>query len=130
LVYRGEVMKSRGVSGFGVIIIIIVLIIIGYVVYQIGRLQFSYGSIKNKVEDAAKMGTAQTDAMIIEGLIKDAAEVKVQLNLAYDTIIIDRGIRDSFRIYLTYNDSSNIFGVYTYYKHFVIDVVKPIKVRF
>lgn len=119
--------QPKGISGFGIIVIIIVLLIIAYVAYQIGRLQFSYGSIKGKVENAAEMGPAQSDDVIINSLLSDAAEAKVQL--IPDSIVIDHNIPDSFRIYVAYDDSSNIFGL-SYRRHFVIDMVKPIKVRF
>lgn len=119
--------RPKGISGFGIILIIILVLIIGYVAYQLGRVQFTYGSIKGKIENAAEMGSAQSDGEIINNLIKDAAEAKVQL--IPEQIFLDHTISDSFRIYVEYDDSSKVFGV-TFHRHFVIDVVKPIKVRF
>ncbi|MEO0122763.1 MAG: hypothetical protein ABIL69_02020 [candidate division WOR-3 bacterium] len=118
---------SKGISGFGIIFLIILLLLIGYVGYQIFRIQFTYSAAKNKVEDAVKIGPLRTDADIMSDLLSELKEIKLQLNPAYDTIIIDRTIPDSFRIYVAYNDSSNIFGFYTYYRHLVIDVIMPIK---
>ncbi|MEO0135985.1 MAG: hypothetical protein ABIL40_04130 [candidate division WOR-3 bacterium] len=121
---------SRGISGFGIIFLILFLIVLGYVGYQIFRIQFTYSAAKNKVEDAVKMGPLRSDAEILNDLIAEFKEIKLQLNPAYDTIYIDRSIPDSFRIYVAYNDSSNIFGFYTYYRHLVIDVIMPIRAGF
>uniref|UniRef100_A0A7C4TDV1 DUF4845 domain-containing protein n=1 Tax=candidate division WOR-3 bacterium TaxID=2052148 RepID=A0A7C4TDV1_UNCW3 len=119
-------MKSPGISGFGIIFIIILLLLIGYVGYQVFRIQFTYSAIKSKVEDAVEMGSLRNDAEIMNELLGEFEEAKVHLDPAYDTIYIDRSIPDSFRIFVAYNDSSNIFG-YIYRRHLVIDVVMPIK---
>jgi len=120
-------MKNKGISGIGIIIILVVVILIGYVAYQIGRLQFSYGAIKGKVENSAEIGLAQTDGYIIQDIIATAADQKVIL--MPDQVFIDHSIRDSMRIFLEYDDSSSILGIYYYKKHFKIDVVKPMKLR-
>ncbi|MGQ9535073.1 MAG: hypothetical protein ACUVTF_07565 [bacterium] len=119
--------NSKGISGFGIIFIIILILIVGYVGYQIFRIQFTYSAAKNKVEDAVKLGPLRNDAEILNDLLNDFKEIKLQLNPAYDTIFIDRTIPDSFRIYCAYNDSSNIFGFYTYSRHLVIDVILPVR---
>lgn len=118
---------SKGISGFGVIIIIILLLIVGYGGYQIFRIQFTYSAAKNKVEDAVRLGPLRPDAEILNDLISEFKEIKLELDLAYDTIFIDRTIPDSFRIYCAYNDSSKILGFYTYSRHLVIDVIMPIR---
>ncbi len=118
---------SKGISGFGVIFLIILLLLIVYVGYQIFRIQFTYSAVKSKVEDAVKIGPLRSDADIINDLLAELKELKLQLNPAYDTIIIDRTIPDSFRIYVAYNDSSNLFGLYTYSRHLVIDVIMPVR---
>jgi len=118
---------SKGISGFGIIFLIIFLLLIGYVGYQIFRIQFTYSAAKNKVEDAVKIGPLRSDAEIINDLLSELREIKLHLNPAYDTIVIDRTIPDSFRIYVAYNDSSNIFGFYTYSRHLVIDVIMPVR---
>lgn len=119
-------MNSRGISGFGIIFIIIVLLVIGYVGYQIFRIQFTYSAVKSKVEDAVELGPLRSDADIINELLKDFEEMNVHLDPAYDTIYIDRGIPDSFRIYVAYNDSSSIFG-YMVRRHLIVDVIMPIR---
>ncbi len=118
---------SKGISGFSVIFLIILLLLIGYIGYQIFRIQFTYSAAKNKVEDAVKIGPLKPDAEIINDLLAEFREIKLQLNPQYDTIVIDRTIPDSFRIYVAYNDSSNIFGFYTYSRHLVIDVIMPVR---
>lgn len=118
---------SKGISGFGVILLILLLLLIGYVGYQIFRIQFTYSAAKSKVEDAVKIGPLRTDAEIMNDLLAEFKEIKLQLNPAYDTIFIDRSIPDSFRIFVAYNDSSNIFGIYTYTRHLVIDVIMPVR---
>ncbi|MEO0095542.1 MAG: hypothetical protein ABIL46_06500 [candidate division WOR-3 bacterium] len=118
---------SKGISGFGVIFLIILLLLIGYIGYQIFRIQFTYSAAKNKVEDAVRIGPLRSDAEIMNDLLAEFKEIKLKLNPAYDTIYIDRTITDSFRIYVAYNDSSNIFGFYTYTRHLVIDVILPIR---
>lgn len=114
-------------SGIGVIILIIVVLLIGYIAYMIGRLQFTYGAIKGKAENSAEIGLAQADEVIIRELIETAKDQKV--DLIPEQIFVDHSIKDSMRIYIEYDDSSNIFGIYTYKKHFKIDIVKPMKVR-
>lgn len=120
-------MKNKGISGIGVIIIIVVVILIGYIAYQIGRLQFTYGAIKGKAENSAEIGLAQTDGFIIQDIIETAKNQKVIL--MPDQVFIDHTIRDSMRIFLEYDDSSSIFGIYYFKKHFKIDVVRPMKLR-
>lgn len=118
---------SKGISGFGIIFIIILLLLVGYVGYQIFRIQFTYFAAKNKVEDSVRLGPVRPDAEVLNDLLSEFKEIKLQLDPAYDTIFIDRTIPDSFRIYCAYNDSSKIFGFYTYSRHLVIDVIMPIK---
>lgn len=121
-------MKSRGVSGFGAILILLILLIVGYSTYKIAKVHFTHTSLGGKVEAAAKLGYTMTDEDIVKRLMADAQELKVELNP--DSIFIDRDIPDSIRIYVAYRDSSDIFGIYTYTRHLVIDKVEPIKVRF
>lgn len=121
------IKNSKGISGFGIIFIIVLILIVGYVSYQIFRIQFTYSAAKNKVEDAVKLGPLRSDAEILNDLLSELKEIQIQLDPAYDTIFIDRTIPDSFRIYCAYNDSSNIFGFYTYTRHLVIDVIMPIR---
>lgn len=118
-------MNHKGISGIGVIIIIIIILLIGYVAYQIGRPQFTYGAIKGKAENAAELGTAQSDDYTRQELIETARDQKVIL--LPEQILIDRSLQDSLRIYIEYDDSSSVLGIYTYRKHFVIDVIKRMK---
>ncbi len=119
---------SRGISGFGVIVVIIILLLVGYIGYQVGRVHFSYGSISEKVENTVRIGPVQNDDMIREELINSAAEIRV--NLHPERIWIDHSIRDSFRIYIEYDDSSSIFGVFTYSRKFVVDKIAPIQLNY
>lgn len=116
---------KRGISGFGVIILIIVLLIIGYVAYQIGRVHFSYRAITEQVETAVRTGAAVSDYEIVDVLVRSAKEAKIELDP--DSIFIDHSIPDSFRIYVAYDDSSDIFGVFYYKRHLVIDKIEPLK---
>lgn len=119
---------SKGISGFGVIILIIILLVIGYTGYQVARVHFSYGKISEKVENTVRIGPVQNDDMIREELIKSGAETKVLL--ISENIWIDHSIPDSFRIYVEYEDSSSIFGVFTYNRKFIIDKVAPIQINY
>jgi len=120
-------MKNKGISGIGIIIILVVILVFGYIAYQIGRLQFTYGAIKGRAENSAEIGLAQADEVIIRDLIETAKDQKVVL--IPEQIFVDHSLKDSMRIYLEYDDSSNVFGIYTYKKHFKIDVVKAMKLR-
>lgn len=119
---------SRGISGFGVIILIIILLVIGYTGYQVARVHFNYGTISEKVETTVRIGPVQNDDMIREELIKSAEETNVLL--IPDNIWIDHSIPDSFRIYIEYEDSSSIFGVFTYNRKFIIDKVAAIQINY
>ncbi len=121
-------MRSRGVSGFGVILTLLILLIIGYSAYKVGQVHFTHGSLAGKVETAAQLAYTMTDEDIVMRLIEDAREAKVELNP--DSIFIDRSIPDSVRIYVAYADSSDILGIFTYKRHLTIDKIEPIKVRF
>jgi len=121
-------MRSRGVSGFGVILTLLILLMIGYSAYKIGQVHFTHGSLSGKVETAAKLAYTMADEDIVKRLIEDAREANVVLNP--DSIFIDHSIPDSVRIYVTYADSSDILGIYTYKRHLIIDKIEPIKVRF
>lgn len=123
-----RVTMSKGISGFGVIILIIILLVIGYTGYQVARVHFSYGKISEKVENTVRIGPVQNDDMIREELIKSGAETKVLL--ISENIWIDHSIPDSFRIYVEYEDSSSIFGVFTYNRKFIIDKVAPIQINY
>ncbi len=118
-------MNNRGISGFGAIVLIIVLLIIGYTAYQIGRVHFTHGSISGKVENAARVGNTMSDEEIVTQLLREAKENRV--TLSPDSIFVDRSIPDSFRVYVVYNDSSDVFGVFTYRRRFVIDKVVGMK---
>ena len=118
----------KGIGGFGVIIIIIVLLIIGYTAYQVARVHFSYGTISEKIDETVGIGPGQNDDMIREELIKSAAETHVLLQP--ENIWIDHSIRDSFRIYVEYEDSSSIFGIFTYSRKFAIDKIAPIQINY
>ncbi|MBE0432253.1 hypothetical protein IBX73_02170 [candidate division WOR-3 bacterium] len=119
---------SRGISGFGVIILIIILLVVGYAGYQIAGVHFKYGSLNEKVETTVRIGPLQNDDMIREELSKVAGEMKIVLTP--ENIWIDRSIPDSFRIYIEYTDSSNIFGVFTYNRKFVVDQAAPIQINY
>jgi hypothetical protein len=121
-------MKSRGVSGFGVIIIIIIILLAGYAAYQIARVHLTLGTIKEKVEHATRTGYAMSDNEIMNQLVREAKEAHVELNL--DSVFVDRTLFDSLRIYVAYDDSSDIFGIFTYRKHFAIDCIEPIEIKF
>jgi hypothetical protein len=118
---------SKGISGFGIIFLIIFLLLVGYVGYQVGRVHFSYGSISEKVENTVRIGPVQNDEMIRE-LIKSAEEIKVKIQP--DRIWIDHSVPDSFRIYIEYEDSSSIFGVFTYSRKFVVDKIAPVQMDY
>ena len=119
---------SRGISGFGLIILIIILLVIGYTGYQVARVNFSYGKISEKVENTVRIGPVQSDEMIREELIKSGKETNVVL--IPENIWIDHSIPDSFRIYIEYEDSSSIFGVFTYNRKFTVDKVAPIQINY
>lgn len=119
---------SRGISGFSIIFLIIVLLVVGYVGYQIAGVHFKYGSLNEKVETTVRIGPLQNDNMIREELSKVAGDLKIVL--APEDIWIDRSIPDSFRIYIEYRDSSDIFGVFTYSRRFVIDQAAPIQLNY
>jgi hypothetical protein len=127
-VSRGIKMRSRGASGFGIILTILILLVVGYSAYKIAEVHFTHASLGGKVEAVAKLGITMTDEDIVKRLMADAQELQVQLNP--DSIFVDRDIPDSIRIYVAYSDSSDIFGIYTYSRHLVIDKVEPIKVRY
>lgn len=121
-------MRSKGISGFGVIFMIILLLTIGYIAYQIGQVHFTYGTISEKVDHAITIGYTMTNSEIMNYLIKEAGKANVELDP--DSIFIDRTILDSLRIYVAYDDSSKIFGILTYNRHLVIDKIQRIKIRF
>ena len=118
----------RGISGFGVIILIIILFVVGYTAYKVARVHFNYGTISEKIDNTVQIGPVQNDDMIREELIKSAAETHVVLQP--ENIWIDHSIPDSFRIYLEYEDSSSIFGIFTYSRKFTIDKVAPIQINY
>lgn len=120
-------MKSKGVSGFGVIFYILLFVVIGYVGYQIARVHFTYGSMSNLVESIVEEASMQPDYNVFRELMEKAKEMNIELNA--DSIFVDRGIPDSFRIYVAYTDSSSIFDFFYYKRHFTIDKIEPMKVK-
>ncbi len=127
IVSKGGFMERRGMSGFGIIVLLIILLVIGYVAYQIGRVHFTYGTISEKVKQAAETAYTFSDYEIVQQIIMQAKEAKVELNP--DSIYVDRSIPDSIRIYVAYDDSSDIFGVFTYNRHLTIDRIEPLKAQ-
>lgn len=121
-------MKNRGISGFGVLILIIIVLVVGYVIWQISRVHLTHGSISEKAQHAARIGYSMSDAEIIQQLITEAKDANVVLRP--ESIFIDRTVNDSMRIYLTYSDSSDVFGMFTYKRHFVVDKIEKIAVEF
>lgn len=122
-------MKSRGISGFGIIVLIIILLIVGYVGYQIGGVHFRYGAVRGKVENAAKIAPSLTDYEVINQIVTGVKD-DTNIELDRDSISIDRSIPDSLRIYVAYDDSSDIFGFYTYSCHFQIDEIVSTKMQY
>lgn len=119
---------SKGLSGFGIIFLILVLLVVGYTGYQVARVHFNYGSISEKIENTVRIGPVQNDDMIREELRKSAEELNIIL--FPENIWIDRSIPDSFRIYVEYEDSSSIFGIFTYNRKFTVDRVAPIQINY
>ncbi|MBN2621326.1 hypothetical protein JXB22_09595 [candidate division WOR-3 bacterium] len=103
----------------------IILIVLGYAGYQVLRLYLTYGSVTEKVEQAIRVGPTMSDQEVINQLLRDAKENNVQLDP--DSIFVDRSVDDSLRIYVAYDDSSDIFGALTIRRHFVVDKIKAIK---
>lgn len=118
-------MRNRGVSGFGIIVLMIILILLGYVGYQVLRLYLTFGAVTEKVEQAIRVGPTMTDQEIVNQLLFETKENNVLLNP--DSIFVDRSIDDSLRIYVAYDDSSEIFGAFTIRRHFVVDKIKAVK---
>lgn len=121
-------MKNKGISGFSAIIMILIILVIGYCAYQIFRVHLVHNTIQKKVEQAARIGYAMRDNEIINQLTQEAKEVNVSLNA--DSIFIDRTVTDSLRIYVAYDDSASILGLFTYSKHFVVDKIELIEIKF
>jgi hypothetical protein len=115
-------MRNRGVSGFGAIVLIIIILILGYVGYQVLRLYLTYGSVQEKIEQALRVGPAVSDEEVIGHILRETREINVHLNP--DSLFVDRSIEDSIRIYTVYDDSSDVFGILTIRRHFVIDKIK------
>jgi len=118
-------MKNRGVSGFGVIVILLIVIILGYAGYQVLRLYLTYGSVSEKVEQALRVGPAVSDQDIIFQLRRETKDINIELNP--ESLFVDRSIQDSIRIYAAYDDSSEIFGIITIRRHFIIDKIKAFR---
>jgi hypothetical protein len=120
-------MNRRGVSGFGVIFYLLLIVIIGYIGYQIGRIYFTYGAMSKMVESIAEEVSTQSDFDVIQQVMDKAEEMKVVLNP--ESMFVDRSLRDSIRVYVAYSDSSSIFDFFYFTRHFVIDKAVPIKIR-
>ena len=120
-------MGSKGIGGFGAIIIIIILLLAGYVIFTMARIHFDAANLGGKVESTAQIGPSMTNYDITQSLIKDAEELKI--TVYPESIFIDRDIIDSFRIYLAYDDSADVLGLFSYKQHFVIDKVVSTRVR-
>ena len=119
-------MKRRGVSGFGIIILIIIILVLGYAGYQVLRLYLTYGNVSEKVEHVTRIGSTLTDQEIRTQLVSDVKKA-TNIELEIDSIYVDRNITDSLRVYVAYDDSSDIFGIMTIRRHFVVDKVIAIK---
>ena len=121
-------MKNRGITGFGIIFILLLIMVVGYTIYQIARVHITYGSISEKVEDVTEIGLAQSDTEHRKYIIEKAKEMNVVIEP--DSIYIDRSNTDSIRVYVTYSDSSKILGLFNYKRDFTIYKAGEIKVRF
>lgn len=120
-------MKSKGIGGFGAIIIIIILLVLGYAIFQMASIHFDATHMGGKVETTAQIGPSMSNYEITQSLIKDAEDMKISVRA--ESIFIDRDLPDSFRIYLAYDDSADVLGLFTYKQHFVIDKVVSTRVR-
>ena len=120
-------MKSRGVSGFGVIFYLLLFVVIGYIGYQIARVYFTYGSMNKMIESVAEELSTQTDFDVIRQIMEKAEDMKIEVSP--ESIFVERSITDSIRVYVAYSDSSSIFDFFYFTRHFVIDKAIPIKVR-
>lgn len=120
-------MGSKGIGGFGAIIVIIIILLLGYVIFRMASIHFNATNIGGKVETTAQIGPTLSDYDITQILVKHAEEMKIMIYP--DSIFIDRNIPDSIRIYLAYDDSTDVLGLFTYKQHFVIDKVVSTRVR-
>lgn len=120
-------MGSKGIGGFGAIILIIIVLLVGYVIFQMVSIHFDAAKIGGKVETTAQIGPSMSDYDISQSLLKAAEEMKI--TVYPESIFIDRNIPDSFRIYLAYDDSTDVLGLFTYKRHFVIDKIVSTRVR-
>jgi hypothetical protein len=121
-------MNSKGLTGFGLILILLLIFIIGYSIHQIARVHVNYGAIKEEVEENAEIGLAQSDEDIVRYITNVANERHIRLE--HGAIYVDHSIPDTFRIYVTYRDSSSFFDLFYYKKEFEIDERALIKVRY
>jgi hypothetical protein len=121
------IMGSKGIGGFGAIIVIIIILLLGYVIFRMASIHFNATNIGGKVETTAQIGPTLSDYDITQILVKHAEEMKIMIYP--DSIFIDRNIPDSIRIYLAYDDSTDVLGLFTYKQHFVIDKVVSTRVR-
>ncbi len=121
-------MKSRGITGFGIIFILLAIMVVGYTIYQIARVHISYSSISEKVKEVAETGFAQNDDVHKRYIIDMAREVGVVIDP--ESIYIDRSANDSFRVYVNYSDSTKILWIFDYKRDFAIYKAGEIKVRF
>lgn len=118
-------MRSRGISGFAIIFLLLVIFTVGYLMYQVARIHIANKSMNEMIKTVVQLGPAQRDHEIVGRILTKAKEFNIELDP--DAVIIDRSITDSFRIYVAYRDSSSIVDVFYYTCDFVIDKIAPTK---
>jgi hypothetical protein len=117
----------RGISGFGVIFYLLLFIVIGYIGYQIARVYFTYGSMSEMVESVAEEWATQSDFDVMKQIVEKAEGMKIEISP--ESILVERSLTDSVRVYVAYSDSSSIFDFFYFTRHFVIDKTVPIKIQ-
>lgn len=113
-------MNNRGISGFSVVFLILVLIGFIYIGYSIGSVWFRAQSLKEKVKEVIKLNPLGADANLINRIILEAKDAGV--DLSGENIYIDRSIPDSVMAVVEYPDSS-VLPIFTYRKIQHIEVI-------
>jgi hypothetical protein len=121
-------MNNKGLTGFGLILILLLIFAIGYSIHQLARVHVNYGAIREEIKEDVEIGLAQSDEEITRNIINKAKERDIRLDQG--AIYIDHSDPDTFRIYVTYRDSSSFFDFFYYKREFEIDERAPIKVRY
>ncbi len=114
---------KRGIGAIGAIIIIVLIAVVIYLVWNFGEIWFTNKWLTGKVRDAIQTRFMEGEQSVTGEIVRSAMERNIVLNR--DLIVIQRPHGDSMRVALEYDDEIQMPGFNRTY-HLKVDITEGV----